>query len=710
MSSLQETICNHPDCFEPVVEDKFCKRHSKLYYYMNKIAKAIEDNPNITQRELRTFCEKTLPPAGAFAIGAELMNLPIDRKDRLAKMCEQIVRNIDKAPIPVSKIGVEFEEKKEMLEDEDEDEDDYLLSHLVRKWDTQKFDDPIMQQLFQRYVELIGQLRDALSTVRRMDEVSDNVMIANLKAEVKTIAEQLRNYMKRYYETHDIDCISRSQKALKEHQKAVITTLLQDTCKGLLVVHGVGTGKTLTAVTASQCFLDKYPDGRVNIVTPTSLQNNMKKEMAAYGIATNIVYDYTGEISSISVLDKRYRFYTYKTFALESEQGLVKCKKSLVIVDEAHNMRNPEGVMHNVIKECARQASKVLLLSATPVVNTPMDLISLLSMFNPLMDKYVGKFPIMQPYKIFEEMGCKTSFYDAPIGGGDYPEQRNFDYFIPMTPDFLEAYSLVETSTVNPFMDECKISMAKGADFSVFHKCEDLDAFLNGIRRASNMVMGEEGPKYKWIENKLREMDENSKYVIFSQFLDAGVKTIERILHRLKINYAIIQGDVSMEDRLKVVERFNADFYGRPQELKVLIITRAGGEGLDLKGVTDIILLEPSWNESAALQVIGRGVRYRSHAHLPPERQFVNVHRLILVKPSEVSLTDKIVRNREGMLTLRDGDEPVVLTREMLMEKLKGVRVSADLDVAVLSSEKEVAVQNFLQQVRQYSIEEIYCQ
>ena len=52
-----------------------------------------------------------------------------------------------------------------------------------------------------------------------------------------------------------------------------------DNHDGLLVIHGTGSGKTLTAITTSQCYLDRNPTGKVVFVGPVSLISNFQKEM-----------------------------------------------------------------------------------------------------------------------------------------------------------------------------------------------------------------------------------------------------------------------------------------------------------------------------------------------------------------------------------------------------------------------------------------------
>ena len=75
-------------------------------------------------------------------------------------------------------------------------------------------------------------------------------------------------------------CISRSNISLKDHQIKVARYMNDN--DSLLVVHGLGCGKTLTSITVSQCYLDQYPDHKVVFVGPAGLIDNFKKEMKKY--------------------------------------------------------------------------------------------------------------------------------------------------------------------------------------------------------------------------------------------------------------------------------------------------------------------------------------------------------------------------------------------------------------------------------------------
>ena len=57
------------------------------------------------------------------------------------------------------------------------------------------------------------------------------------------------------------------------------------------------------------------------------------------------------------------------------------------------------------------------------------------------------------------------------------------------------------------------------------------------------------------------------------------------------------------------------------EHVKVIIISRAGSEGIDLKYIRNIHIMEPWYNMNRQEQVIGRGIRNKSHISLPVEKR-----------------------------------------------------------------------------------------
>ena len=118
-----------------------------------------------------------------------------------------------------------------------------------------------------------------------------------------------------------------------------------------------------------------------------------------------------------------------------------------------------------------------------------------------------------------------------------------------------------------------------------------------------------------------------------------GIKPIMKYLDSKKISYGSVTGDLSIEQRKQAVELYNSG------KNKVLFISRAGSEGLDLKNTTYLIILESSWNLGSTEQVIGRAVRYKSHESLPESKKNVTIYKLLLVKPEEYKHINKITDN-----------------------------------------------------------------
>ena len=165
-------------------------------------------------------------------------------------------------------------------------------------------------------------------------------------------------------------CITRSPKKPYDLQQRVLRYLqnTDEAFDGMMIVHGTGCGKTLTAAIASQCFLDKYPDEKVIFIGPASLLENFKREVE------NVQPQ--GEFRH----QDKYRYYSYDRFLNLAKRGAgVDCNGAMLIVDEAHNLRGGAqrtgGVKAKQVLECAYHAKKRLLLTATPFVNNPQDLI-----------------------------------------------------------------------------------------------------------------------------------------------------------------------------------------------------------------------------------------------------------------------------------------------------------------------------------------------
>lgn len=74
----------------------------------------------------------------------------------------------------------------------------------------------------------------------------------------------------------------------------------------------------------------------------------------------------------------------------------------------------------------------------------------------------------------------------------------------------------------------------------------------------------------------------------------------------------------------KTVENLNGDF------VRTMMITQSGSEGISLKNVRQVHILEPYWNPVRIKQVIGRAARINSHSKLPRKDRNVDVFMYVM--------------------------------------------------------------------------------
>jgi superfamily II DNA or RNA helicase len=120
---------------------------------------------------------------------------------------------------------------------------------------------------------------------------------------------------------------------------------------------------------------------------------------------------------------------------------------------------------------------------------------------------------------------------------------------------------------------------------------------------------------------------------IFGLVLEANgfVKFNSKEANKSKKAYALYTGMEDQDERTKILQVFNSPENKYGDKISVLLSSSAGSEGLDLKCVRQIHIMEPYWNEVRTKQIIGRGVRRNSHALLPPDERTVEVFRYMAI-------------------------------------------------------------------------------
>ena len=91
--------------------------------------------------------------------------------------------------------------------------------------------------------------------------------------------------------------------------------------------------------------------------------------------------------------------------------------------------------------------------------------------------------------------------------------------------------------------------------------------------------------------------------------------------------YTMITGDKTLfPDNDAVVKKLTSSDNRDGAKIKVILISKAGSEGIDFKNIRQIHILDPWYNMNRIEQILGRGVRTKSHCQLPFKDRNVEIY------------------------------------------------------------------------------------
>lgn len=419
---------------------------------------------------------------------------------------------------------------------------------------------------------------------------------------------------------------------LKPHQQRVVDRIMQPDQPGLLLAHPLGSGKTLSSIAAAHAL--NMP---AHAIVPAALQENYAKELKKH-VEGDLPVDIISQQKLIRGGD--------------IEPG------GLQIVDEAHRARNLGTQLGRTLKHTP--ADKRLLMTASSLYNNPADIAIPINLAagekvlpeNPreFRDAFIQETKVNPGFfskllyntkpgvrysvnpkteKALQQVFGKYVDYVPPMTEG-YPEQIDETINVDMTPKQEDYYKAIIGSA--PAWVRYKIK--KGLPPSK-QESKQLNAYLTGVRQLSNTTRAfqtegdEQAPKIDAAIGELKKMMKNprAKALVYSNYLESGINPYKERLEKENIPFATFTGGMTPKQRKKLVDDYNTD------KIKALLLSSAGGEGLDLQGTRLIQLLEPHFNEEKLRQVVGRGRRYKSHAKLPKDEQNVRVQKFLARHP-----------------------------------------------------------------------------
>nr|WP_184806588.1 SNF2-related protein [Kribbella italica] len=343
----------------------------------------------------------------------------------------------------------------------------------------------------------------------------------------------------------------------------------------------MGLGKTIQALAAA-AHLAARGQQRFLVVCPASVQMNWLNEIAKHTRLQAHNLHGTGRegVAQRWLRDGGVAVTTFGTLG-----SLETVEVALLIVDEAHYVKNPKARRSKVVVTAIGAAQRVVFLTGTPMENRVDEFRTLVSHLQPVTAKGLKATDAIAGAKQFRRAVAPVYL------------RRNQEDVLTELPEKIEI------------------------DDWVLPGAADQTAYVAAVRSGNLMRMRQAAfetstsAKLERIAEIVEEAREDGrKVIVFSFFLNV----LDRIQQSIAPTAGSIRGAVPPAERQRLIDTFTA----APGHAVLLSQIEAGGVGLNVQAASIVILAEPQWKPSTEDQAIAR-------AHRMGQIRTVQVHRLL---------------------------------------------------------------------------------
>jgi SNF2 family DNA or RNA helicase/uncharacterized Zn finger protein len=429
---------------------------------------------------------------------------------------------------------------------------------------------------------------------------------------------------------------------------------------GSIIADDMGLGKTLQVITLLFRFKE---EGRLNnhpalIIVPTTLIFNWQKEIERFAPElTASIYHGTGRKFSDNGYDLLITSYGIARSDIEILQ---KKKWSVIIIDEAQNIKNPGTEQTKAVKKL--KAPVKIAMSGTPVENR---LSEYWSIFDFTQKGYLGsmkyfKEQIATPIEMFRDEKQLDRFKkitspfilrrlktDKNIIS-DLPEKIENNQLVTLTREQTAIYQNVVDSMLSIIKTEESSSMKRsGLIFKLMTALKQICNHPSQYLKKDEFNAELSGKAVMLLELLQSIYENNEKVLIFTQYKEMGDILVRMIESHFGNRTLFLHGSTSLKIRKELVQ----DFQEKGQYKTFILSIKAGGTGLNLTAANHVIHYDLWWNPAVESQATDRAFRIGQHKN-------VMVYRMITKGTFEEKINEMLLAKKElANLTVTAGEK-----------------------------------------------------
>ena len=346
----------------------------------------------------------------------------------------------------------------------------------------------------------------------------------------------------------------------------------------VLLGDEMGLGKTIQAIAAMSHLYAQDRESRFLIVCPASVMVNWCREIHKFSSLRAVLLH--GALLE-DALDSWVRDGGAAVVNYESLSKIVgaieqKMRLDMLVVDEAHYIKNPEAKRTQLIHSLDDESDRILMMTGTPLENKVEEMCELVGFVRPDMVKEIRENAGMRHVPAFREM---------------------------LAPVYLRRQREMVLEELPPLtMEEewCEMTPQDSADYSE----QVRDGAFMGMRRIAFLQedLKSSSKALRLAELCSQAMEEERKVIVFSYFRE----TLRKVKDFLgDIVLGSITGSTPVEERQLIIDRFT----DVPGGAVLICQVQAGGTGLNIQAAGTVIFCEPQIKPSLTWQALSRVYR-----------------------------------------------------------------------------------------------------
>lgn len=412
---------------------------------------------------------------------------------------------------------------------------------------------------------------------------------------------------------------------------------LLNTSGRAILADDMGLGKTPQVLR----YMAEIVPPRTLVVAPASVVHKWKAEVHKW-----LNPHWTCEVVTTSKTALPYADILVISYALMArmKKALSSINFGLIVADESHSLKNYKTKRYKAFKQIIAGTKHVLFVSGTPFLNRPAELFNMLNIIS--RRDWPNRYKYWKRYCNLQEVNYGNGRVLDRSGSSNEEElaERLKAVMIRRTKQEVADQLPPITRSVVP------VKMSSRQEYSRLMR-EKFDNPLVKLTKLRQVVGQEKIIPAISLAEDLLDQDDGHKLVMFAHHLNVVQQLTDKLS---RFGVTTITGDVPQDERWRRIERFQNSPYPR-----IMVITTAGGEGIDLFRANHIIFTEREWTPAveeqaeARLHRVGQSLPVTAWYLVAEDTIDEYVHRLIEEK-------------RELFRTIVGADQHKTVIRELL--------------------------------------------